>query len=54
MANAINNDEILETDHDTGDLDDTKRYFTSLKFYNSVDRSISLDKSRDFLSCNKI
>ena len=50
MANAINDDEILENDHDTGDLDETKIDFLILKFYNAVDRSISLDKFCGFLS----
>eukprot|EP00978_Attheya_sp_CCMP212_P002744 scaffold5622_cov70-Attheya_sp.AAC.2 len=55
LANAINDDEIVETgDHDTGDLDETERDFPSLKFYNAVDGSTSLEKFRDCLSCNKI
>eukprot|EP00978_Attheya_sp_CCMP212_P016445 scaffold43071_cov88-Attheya_sp.AAC.1 len=55
MTDAINDDEIVETgDHDTGDLDETERYFPSLKFYNAVDGSTSLEKFRDCLSCNKI
>eukprot|EP00978_Attheya_sp_CCMP212_P000273 scaffold503_cov71-Attheya_sp.AAC.3 len=55
MVNAINDDEIVETgDHDTGELDETERDFPSLKFYNAVDGSISLEKFHDCLSCNKI
>jgi hypothetical protein len=55
MENAINDDEILETgNHDTGDLDETERDFPSLKFYNAVDGSISLEKFCDCLSCNNI
>ena len=54
MASAINDDEILETDNDTGDLDNTKRDFLSLNIYNAVYGSVSLDKFRDFLSCNNI
>eukprot|EP00978_Attheya_sp_CCMP212_P026765 scaffold88617_cov63-Attheya_sp.AAC.1 len=50
MANAINDDEIVET----GDLDETERDFPSLKFYNAVDGSTSLEKFCDCLSCNKI
>eukprot|EP00978_Attheya_sp_CCMP212_P037401 scaffold175918_cov57-Attheya_sp.AAC.2 len=55
MVNAINDDEIVETgDHDTGNLDESERDFPSLKFYNAVDGSTSLEKFRDCLSCNKI
>jgi hypothetical protein len=56
MANAINDDEIVETDHgSTDDLDETKSNFPTLKkFYIAVDGSISLEKFRDSLSCNKI
>eukprot|EP00978_Attheya_sp_CCMP212_P040445 scaffold221007_cov47-Attheya_sp.AAC.1 len=63
MGNAINDDEIVETDHDdeiletdpgTGNLDENKSDFPSLKFYNAVDGSLSLEKFRDCLSCNKI
>ena len=54
MVNAINDDEIVETDHFTGDLDETKTYLPILKFYNDVDESISLEKFRDCFSCNNI
>jgi hypothetical protein len=41
MANPINDDEIVETDHGTDDLDErTERSFPSLKCYNAVDGSI--------------
>jgi hypothetical protein len=40
MANEINDNEIVETDHGTADLDETKRDFSSLKLYNAVDGSI--------------
>eukprot|EP00978_Attheya_sp_CCMP212_P019620 scaffold55228_cov62-Attheya_sp.AAC.13 len=54
MANAINDDEIGETDHaGTDDLDETERDFASLKFYNAVDGSISLEKFHDCLSCKR-
>ena len=49
MSNSINNDEIVETDNETGNIDDTKRDFTSLKVYNAVDVSISLEKICDCL-----
>eukprot|EP00978_Attheya_sp_CCMP212_P011654 scaffold28855_cov80-Attheya_sp.AAC.3 len=48
MTNAINDDEIVETDHDgTDDLDETERDFPTLKFYDAVDGSISLEKFHD-------
>ena len=54
MANEINYDEILGTYHDTGGIDKTKRYFTSLVFYYAVDGSISLEKFLGCFSCNNI
>ena len=54
MASAINDDEIVEPDHYTGDLDYTERCFTSLKFHNAVDGSVSLEKFRGCFSCNNI
>ena len=54
MANAINDDEIIDTDHDTGNIDETKRNFPRLKIYNAMDGSISLKYVCDVFSCNKI
>ena len=50
MVNAINDDEIVDTYHDTGDIDETERDFPRLGFYNAVDGSISLEKFCDCLS----
>jgi hypothetical protein len=45
MGNAMNDDEKVETDNGTDDLDEIERSFPSLKVYDDVvGGSISLEK----------
>ena len=41
MANTINDNEIVENDQDTGNIDETKIYFPRILFHNAVDGSMS-------------
>eukprot|EP00978_Attheya_sp_CCMP212_P011862 scaffold29456_cov59-Attheya_sp.AAC.5 len=55
MENAVNDGEVEETgEHDTDDLNESKKDIPSLQFYNGVEGCIAVEKFQDCLSCKKI